>query len=46
MTKLGLTCRALPKVVPAGILGSLQQASALLGTPLAVRPTRQARAGT
>jgi hypothetical protein len=34
MTKLGFTCRALPKAVPVGILGSLQQASAMLGTPM------------
>jgi hypothetical protein len=36
MTKLGFTCRALPKAVPVGILGSLRQASAMLGTPVSV----------
>jgi hypothetical protein len=36
MTKLGFTCRALPKAVPAGVLGPLRQASAMLGTPLPV----------
>jgi hypothetical protein len=36
MTKLGFTCRALPKAVPVGILGPLRQASAMLGTPLSV----------
>jgi len=36
MTKLGFTCRALPKAGPVGILGSLQQASAMLGTPMPV----------
>ena len=34
MTKLGFTCRALPKAGPVGILGSLQHASAMLGTPM------------
>jgi hypothetical protein len=34
MTKLGFTCRALPEAVPVGILGSLRQASAMLGTPM------------
>jgi hypothetical protein len=36
MTKLGFTCRTLPKAGPVGILGSLQQASAMLGTPMPV----------
>jgi hypothetical protein len=36
MTQLGFTCRTLPKVAPVRILGSLQQASAMLGTPVAV----------
>ncbi|MFJ6088087.1 SCO5918 family protein [Streptomyces sp. NPDC092369] len=36
MTKLGFTCRALPETVPAGILGPLRQASAVLGTPTPV----------
>ncbi|MFF6992967.1 SCO5918 family protein [Streptomyces sp. NPDC010273] len=34
MTKLGFTCRPFPKAGPVGILGSLQQASAMLGTPM------------
>lgn len=33
MTKLGFTCRTLPEAAPARILSSLQQASAMLGTP-------------
>ncbi|MEV5010213.1 MULTISPECIES: SCO5918 family protein [unclassified Streptomyces] len=33
MTQLGFTCRALPKAAPQGIPGSLQHASAMLGTP-------------
>src|SRR3954470_9012100 len=36
MTKLGFTCRVLPKAVPVGIHDSLQQASAMLGTPMSV----------
>ncbi|WP_369187979.1 SCO5918 family protein [Streptomyces sp. R08] len=36
MTKLGFTCRTLPKTGPAGILGSLRQASAMLGAPMSV----------
>ncbi|MFJ9376144.1 SCO5918 family protein [Streptomyces sp. NPDC101455] len=36
MTRLGFTCRALPKAVPVGILGPLRQASAMLGTSLPV----------
>ncbi|MEU8521917.1 SCO5918 family protein [Streptomyces sp. NBC_01216] len=34
MTRLGFTCRGLPR--PADALSSLQHASALLGTPAAV----------
>ncbi|MEU3248871.1 MULTISPECIES: SCO5918 family protein [unclassified Streptomyces] len=36
MTQLGFTCRTLPKVAPVRILSSLQQASAMLGTPVSV----------
>lgn len=36
MTQLGFTCRTLSKVAPVRILGSLQQASAMLGTPVSV----------
>ncbi|MEV0743464.1 SCO5918 family protein [Streptomyces sp. NPDC050549] len=36
MTKLGFTCRALPKAVPVGIRGSLRPASEMLGTPMSV----------
>ncbi|MGO4751288.1 SCO5918 family protein [Streptomyces sp. 2MCAF27] len=34
MTRLGFTCRTLPKAAPVRILSPLQQASAMLGTPL------------
>ncbi|WP_431965091.1 SCO5918 family protein [Actinacidiphila sp. bgisy160] len=33
MTRLGFTCRALPKTAPVGMTGSLQHAAALLDTP-------------
>ncbi|SOE24209.1 SCO5918 family protein [Streptomyces sp. OK228] len=36
MTQLGFTCRILPEAAPVRILSSLQQASAMLGTPVAV----------
>lgn len=36
MTKLGFTCRALPKAGSVGIRDSVQQASAMLGTPMSV----------
>jgi len=36
MTQLGFTCRTLPKAAPVRILNSLQQASAILGTPMPV----------
>ncbi|MGX5186752.1 SCO5918 family protein [Streptomyces avermitilis] len=36
MTQLGFTCRTLPKAAPVRILSSLQQASAMLGTPVSV----------
>ncbi|CAM5664748.1 hypothetical protein SAVIM338S_06869 [Streptomyces avidinii] len=37
MTQLGFTCRGLPEVAaPAPALSPLQQASAMLGTPVAV----------
>ena len=36
MTKLGFTCRPLPRTGPTGVLGSLGQASAMLGTPMSV----------
>ncbi|WP_405835272.1 SCO5918 family protein [Streptomyces sp. NBC_01518] len=36
MTKLGFTCRPLPRPGSTGVLGSLRQASAMLGTPLSV----------
>ncbi|MFE2492182.1 SCO5918 family protein [Streptomyces mirabilis] len=36
MTQLGFTCRTLPEAAPVRILSSLQQASAMLGTPVAV----------
>lgn len=36
MTQLGFTRRALPKVAPLGIPGSLQHACAMLGTPVTV----------
>ncbi|MGW7239385.1 SCO5918 family protein [Streptomyces sp. NPDC054804] len=36
MAQLGFTCRALPKAAHLGILGPLQHASAVLGTPVTV----------
>ncbi|MFD3541472.1 SCO5918 family protein [Streptomyces sp. NPDC058662] len=37
MTQLGFTCRGLPQAaVPARVLSPLQQASAMLGTPVSV----------
>ncbi|MET8291581.1 SCO5918 family protein [Streptomyces sp. NPDC005132] len=36
MTRLGFTCRTLPEAAPVRILSSLQQASAMLGTPVSV----------
>ncbi|MGV9991520.1 SCO5918 family protein [Streptomyces sp. NPDC003374] len=36
MTRLGFTCRALPKAAPQGIPGWTQHASAMLGTPVTV----------
>ncbi|MFF8292840.1 SCO5918 family protein [Streptomyces sp. NPDC016309] len=36
MTRLGFTCRSLPTAAPVRILSSLQQASAMLGTPASV----------
>ncbi|MFG2859024.1 SCO5918 family protein [Streptomyces mirabilis] len=36
MTQLGFTCRTLPEAAPVRILSSLQQASAMLGTPVSV----------
>ncbi|MFG2475866.1 SCO5918 family protein [Streptomyces fagopyri] len=36
MTQLGFTCRTLPEAAPVRILRSLQQASAMLGTPVSV----------
>ncbi|MCX4578420.1 SCO5918 family protein [Streptomyces sp. NBC_01571] len=36
MTQLGFTCRTLPKAAPVRILSSLQQASAMIGTPVSV----------
>ncbi|MFF1392517.1 SCO5918 family protein [Streptomyces sp. NPDC058287] len=36
MTQLGFTCRTLSTTAPARILSSLQQASAMLGTPMPV----------
>ena len=36
MTQLGFTCRTLPTAAPVRILSSLQQASAMLGTPVSV----------
>ncbi|MEU7382959.1 MULTISPECIES: SCO5918 family protein [unclassified Streptomyces] len=36
MTRLGFTCRALPKAAPSDIPGSLEHASAMLGTPVTV----------
>ncbi|OKK16092.1 hypothetical protein AMK16_25565 [Streptomyces sp. CB00455] len=37
MTQLGFTCRGLPRVAaPARVLSPLQQASAMLGIPVAV----------
>ncbi|PZH13134.1 hypothetical protein C1I97_11875 [Streptomyces sp. NTH33] len=35
-TQLGFTCRTLPKTAPVRILSPLQQASAMLGTPVSV----------
>ncbi|MEV7975604.1 SCO5918 family protein [Streptomyces sp. NPDC086519] len=34
MAALGFTCRAVPKAVPLQILGPMQHASAMLGTPV------------
>ncbi|MFK8844198.1 SCO5918 family protein [Streptomyces sp. Ac-502] len=34
MTRLGFTCHTLPEAVPARVLSPLQQASAMLGTPV------------
>ncbi|MFG2424876.1 SCO5918 family protein [Streptomyces sp. NPDC048448] len=36
MARLGFTCRTLPEAAPVRILSSLQQASAMLGTPVSV----------
>jgi hypothetical protein len=36
MAQLGFTCRAVPKAAPLGILGPMQHASAMLGTPVTV----------
>ncbi|MER5452915.1 SCO5918 family protein [Streptomyces sp. NPDC002764] len=36
MTQLGFTCRALPKAAPLTVPGSVQHASAMLGTPVTV----------
>lgn len=36
MTQLGFTCRTFPEAAPVRILSSLQQASAMLGTPVSV----------
>jgi hypothetical protein len=36
MTQLGFTCRTLPEAAPRSIPGSLQHASAMLGTPVTV----------
>ncbi|WP_060905405.1 SCO5918 family protein [Streptomyces scabiei] len=36
MAQLGFTCRAVPKAAPLGILSPMQQASAMLGTPVTV----------
>ncbi|AWN30630.1 SCO5918 family protein [Streptomyces sp. NEAU-S7GS2] len=36
MTQLGFTCRPFPKAAPVRILSPLQQASAMLGTPVPV----------
>jgi hypothetical protein len=33
MAALGFTCRAVPKAASVGVLGSLQHASVMLGTP-------------
>ncbi|MEU9060312.1 SCO5918 family protein [Streptomyces sp. NPDC048430] len=35
MTQLGFTCRSLPQAAPVRALSPLQQASALLGSPVA-----------
>ncbi|MFD8740645.1 SCO5918 family protein [Streptomyces sp. NPDC059618] len=36
MTQLGFTCRALPAAAPVCVLSPLQNASAMLGTPVSV----------
>ncbi|MFF3736155.1 SCO5918 family protein [Streptomyces sp. NPDC002566] len=36
MTRLGFTCRVLPEAAPSGTPGSLEYASAMLGTPVTV----------
>ncbi len=36
MTRLGFTCRTVPKAAPPGAPGSLQHASAMLGAPVSV----------
>ncbi|GGX18440.1 SCO5918 family protein [Streptomyces chryseus] len=36
MTLLGFTCRAVPEIAPPSALSPLQQASAMLGTPMTV----------
>lgn len=36
MTRLGFTCRTLPKAAPVNVLSSLEQASAMLGAPVSV----------
>ncbi|MFF0006069.1 SCO5918 family protein [Streptomyces tibetensis] len=36
MAQLGFTCRAVPKAAPLGNLSPMQQASAMLGTPVTV----------
>ncbi|WP_405999561.1 SCO5918 family protein [Streptomyces sp. NBC_00829] len=38
MTLLGFTCRTVPRAAPARALGPVQRASAMLGTPVSVRP--------
>ncbi|MFE9676790.1 SCO5918 family protein [Streptomyces sp. NPDC006259] len=36
MARLGFTCRTLPAAEPVRVLSPLQEASAMLGTPMAV----------
>ncbi|WP_269856331.1 SCO5918 family protein [Streptomyces sp. RPT161] len=44
MAQLGFTCRTSPEATPAPMASPYQRASAMLGTPLSVGPTEQARA--